>query len=273
MAGLRPTANTAAYTPPSEHPNSIGQDYYISWNNKLAKNYGVASFGDGSVHRGNLLDDRVSKLTEKGGVTRAALTRAMAEAAVTDLRGEDVLPELLKVVRSEAWTTGTRHGRRAVGGVAGGRRAAPRDLQGSKTYGHADAVRIMDAWWPLLVQAEFEPGMGSDFYDALRTNLTVDEAPSAGHGPTGSHAGSSFQYGWWSYVDKDLRAVLGEDVKGGLARPYCGDGDLSACRDALLTSLKKAVDTPRPRSTPVTTTATRATSGAPTRSSSARSAG
>ncbi|MFJ2200254.1 penicillin acylase family protein [Streptomyces violaceusniger] len=237
-----PKDNTAASTPPAEHPQSIDQDYYISWNNKLAKDYSVAGFGNGSVHRGNLLDDRVRALVRKGGVTRSALTRAMAEAAVTDLRGEDVLPELLKVLRSapiddpqlataaqqlDSWQS------------AGSQRHET--SAGSHTYGHADAVRIMDAWWPLLVEAEFKSGLGDGLYDALRANLTVDEAPSAGHGPTGSHAGSSFQYGWWSYVDKDLRTVLGEDVKGPLARPYCGGGQLSACRDALLTSLKTAV--------------------------------
>src|SRR5699024_11021933 len=28
-----PDGNTAAYTPPEEHPQSTNQDYYISWNN------------------------------------------------------------------------------------------------------------------------------------------------------------------------------------------------------------------------------------------------
>ncbi|WP_039939453.1 penicillin acylase family protein [Streptomyces himastatinicus] len=240
-----PAVNTAAYTPPAEHPQSIDQDYYISWNNKLAKDYSAAGFGNGSVHRGNLLDDRVRALVKKGGVTRAALTRAMAEAAVTDLRGEDVLPELLKVLRSKpiddpALATAVQ--RLESWQAAGSQRRETSG--GSKTYGHADAVRIMDAWWPLLVEAEFKPGLGGELYDALRTNLSVDEAPSAGHGPTGSHAGSSFQYGWWSYVDKDLRAVLGEDVKGPLGKRYCGGGELSACRDALLSSLKQAAAKP-----------------------------
>jgi hypothetical protein len=63
---------------------------------------------------------------------------------------------------------------------------------------------------------------------------------SAGHGPTGSHAGSSFQYGWWSYVHKDLRAVLGEPVQGPLAERYCGGGSLNACRDVLIGTLKQA---------------------------------
>ena len=83
-------------------------------------------------------------------------------------------------------------------------------------------------------------GLGSDLYTAFTANLPVDEAPSAGHGPTGSHAGSSFQYGWWSYVDKDMRAVLGESVQGGLGRKYCGGGVLGACRDLLLSTLKEA---------------------------------
>ena len=57
-----PDTNTADYTAPSAHPNSIAQDYYVSWNNKQAKDYTTASWGDGSVHRANLLDDRVKKL-------------------------------------------------------------------------------------------------------------------------------------------------------------------------------------------------------------------
>lgn len=240
-----PAVNTAAYTPPAQHPQSIDQDYYISWNNRQAKGYTAAGFGNGSVHRGNLLDDRVRALVKKGGVTRAALTRAMAEAAVADLRGEDVLPELLKVLRSAPITD--TQAAKAVQQLESWQAAGAQRREtsaGSHAYGHPDAVRIMDAWWPLLVEAEFKPQLGGELYDALRANLTVDEAPSAGHGPTGSHAGSSFQYGWWSYVDKDLRAVLGEDVKGPLARKYCGAGDLSACRDALLTSLKQAAAKP-----------------------------
>ncbi|MFJ9738706.1 penicillin acylase family protein [Streptomyces sp. NPDC101166] len=239
--GWNPATNTASYTPPSQHPNSIDQDYYISWNNKQAQDYATAPWGDGSVHRGNLLETRVKKLVQAGGVTRASLVKAMADAALADLRAEEVLPDLLKVINSspvtdtaaaaavsklQAWLT------------AGGKRTET--TAGSKTYANADAVRILDAWWPLLVKAQFEPGLGAGLYTAFTANLPVDEPPSAAHGPTGAHAGSSFQYGWWSYVDKDLRAVLGEPVKGPLAQKYCGGGSLSACRDALLTTLKEA---------------------------------
>ncbi|WAU80661.1 penicillin acylase family protein [Streptomyces sp. Qhu-G9] len=236
-----PTTNTADYTPASAHPHSIDQDYYISWNNKQAKDYTTASWGNGSVHRGNLLEDRVKKLVTAGGVTRASLTKAMADAALADLRAEDVLPELLKVVKSSPVTDPAAAAavtRLSDWVTAGAKRKE--SSAGSKAYANAEAIRILDAWWPLLVKAEFEPGLGSDLYTAMTNNLPVDEAPSAGHGPTGSHAGSSFQYGWWSYVHKDIRAVLGESVQGGLAKPYCGNGSLSACRDILVATLKTA---------------------------------
>ncbi|AKN70161.1 penicillin acylase [Streptomyces sp. PBH53] len=236
-----PAGNTADYTPPSAHPHSVDQDYYISWNNKQAEEYTTAPWGNGSVHRGNLLDDRVKKLVAAGGVTRARLVQAMADAGLADLRAEDVLPRLLQVIDSAPVTDSTAAA--AVSKLrawvtAGARRAET--SAGAKKYADADAIRILDAWWPLLVEAEFRPGLGSDLYTAITRNLPVDEAPSAGHGPTGSHAGSSFQYGWWSYVDKDVRAVLGESVRGPLARTYCGDGSLAACRDILIGTLKEA---------------------------------
>ncbi|MCB5909956.1 penicillin acylase family protein [Streptomyces pinistramenti] len=239
--GYDPKANTTDYTPPGQHPQSVNQDYYISWNNKQAKDYDSAGFGNGSVHRADLLDDRVAALTKEGGVTRAALTRAMSEAAVTDLRGEDVLPQLLRVLNSKPITDPKL--KTAVQQLDSWRKdgAQRRETSaGSHTYTHPDAVRLMDAWWPLMIEGAFKPGLGGDLYDALGANLAIDESPSAGHGPTGAHAGSAFQYGWWSYADKDLRAVLGDKVQGPLAEPYCGNGDLAACRDTLLDTLRQA---------------------------------
>ncbi|MVO89636.1 penicillin acylase family protein [Streptomyces sp. p1417] len=240
-----PADNTSAQTPPAEHPQSVNQDYYVSWNNKQAKDFSAAGFGMGAVHRGDLLDDRVRGLVEKGGVTRASLTRAMAEAAVTDLRGEQVLPELLKVVRGKP--VDDPRLARAVQQLEAWQKAGAQRREtapGSRTYAHPDAVRIMDAWWPRLIEAMFEPGLGSGLYGSLTAQLGVDEAPSAGHGPTGAHAGSAFQYGWWGYADKDLRTVLGEPVRGWTEDAYCGGGTRDACRDALLGALAEAAAEP-----------------------------
>ncbi|MCX4822008.1 penicillin acylase family protein [Streptomyces sp. NBC_01142] len=243
--GYDPADNTALYTPFAQHPRSIGQDYYVSWNNRQAKGYATAAFGFGAVHRGDLLDDRVAKLVADGGVTRASLTRAMAEAAVTDLRGEQLLPELLKVLRSRPVTDPQTNA--AVQQLESWQSAGSQRKEtapGSHRYTHADAVRIMDAWWPLLIEAEFMPGLGDGLYKALTASLPTDESPAAAHGATGAHGGSAFQYGWWGFADKDLRQVLGEQVEGPLAKAYCGNGDLAACRDALLATLKQAMAKP-----------------------------
>ncbi|QCX75517.1 Penicillin G acylase precursor [Streptomyces sp. YIM 121038] len=240
-----PRDNTSAQTPPAAHPQSVNQDYYISWNNKQATDYTSGGFGMGAVHRGDLLDDRVKALVRDGGVTRAALTRAMADAAVTDLRGEQVLPELLDVIGTKAVDDPDLAG--AVRQLEAWRKAGAQrkeTARGSHTYAHPDAVRAMDAWWPRLVEAVFAPGLGKDLYDALTAQLGVDEAPSAGHGPTGAHAGSAFQYGWWGYVDKDLRTVLGRPVEGWSRTAHCGGGTLDACRETLLATLKQALAVP-----------------------------
>jgi hypothetical protein len=69
--------------------------------------------------------------------------------------------------------------------------------------------------------------------------LQLDEAPYQVQ-----HRGSAYQQGWYGYVDKDLRAVLGQPVAGGLGRTYCGGGVLAACRQVLLTTLTTAAAVP-----------------------------
>jgi len=253
--GFDPDTYSATYETSAEHPQSIDQDYYVSWNNKQADDYASANFGDGSVHRANLLDARVKALVEQaadGGtkVTRVSLVQAMESAAVTDLRAEDVLPDLLKVINSSTVTDSTQASlvsQLTAWLNAGGTRVET--SAGSETYTDSSIIQTFDAWWPLLVEGEFESGMGTDLYDALASALQINESPSGGQmggssatdvNGTIPHKGSSFQYGWWSYVDKDLRAVLGQTVSGGLAQEYCGGGSLSACRSMLLSTLVEA---------------------------------
>ena len=93
----RPTR--ANYTPFAQHPQSVNQDYYVSWNNGQAKGYAASGYGKSAVHRGDLLDRRVKGLIASGTkVTRVNLTQAMAEAGLADLRAEKVLPQLLRVI-------------------------------------------------------------------------------------------------------------------------------------------------------------------------------
>jgi acyl-homoserine lactone acylase PvdQ len=253
--GFDPATYTATYAPASQHPQSVDQDYYVSWNNKQADGTAEAGFGDGSVHRANLLDARVKAQVQQaagGGakVTRVSLVQAMESAAVTDLRGEDVLPDLLKVINSSPVTDSTQAAlvQQLTSWLAAGAQRKETSA-GSKTYADASIIQTFDAWWPLLVQGEFQPVLGSDLYTALTDALQINESPSGGQmggstpvdvNGTIPHKGSSFQYGWWSYVDKDLRAVLGQQVSGGLDQVYCGGGDLGQCRTVLLSTLVQA---------------------------------
>jgi hypothetical protein len=179
----------------------------------------------------------------------------MAEAAVTDLRGRYVLGLLLQVLTSQPITDAAQQARVAAlqTWLTNGARRVETS-PGSHAYRDAEAIRIFDAWWPLLVSAQFRPALGDDLYAALVHAMQINESPSGGQqdpaGASGSlnesqsHKGSSFQYGWWGYVSKDLRAVLGQPVSGPLARTYCGDGSLAACRSALLSTLAAAAGTP-----------------------------
>ncbi|GAB3490654.1 penicillin acylase family protein [Amycolatopsis cihanbeyliensis] len=250
--GWNPDGNTAEYTPFAEHPNSINQDYYISWNNAQAKDYAAAGYGKSSVHRGDLLDTRVRALVTGGaGVTRANLTQAMAEAGLADLRAERVLPVLLRVldtapVRDPAAAAAIEKLRAWL--ADGGLRAETEP--GGRAYRHAEAIKIMDAWWPLLVRAQFEPAMGPAAFTAMTRVLQINESPSGfqnaepGQRVGQPHQGSAYQRGWWGYVHKDLRSLLGERVRGPLGDRFCGGGDLARCHQALVDTVTRAAAQP-----------------------------
>jgi hypothetical protein len=51
---------------------------------------------------------------------------------------------------------------------------------------------------------------------------------------------SSFGGGWYSYIDKDLRTLLGQSVKAKYANRYCGKGDLGACQASIWAALDAA---------------------------------
>jgi hypothetical protein len=53
-------------------------------------------------------------------------------------------------------------------------------------------------------------------------------------------AAPDFADGWYGYVSKDLRDVLGQAPAGAYSREYCGNGSLTACRSALQQALLAA---------------------------------
>ncbi|MEV6344864.1 penicillin acylase family protein [Actinoplanes sp. NPDC051851] len=237
------------------HPTAVNQDYFVSWNNKQALGYSAAdgNFSFGSVHRAELLDTPIKAGIAAGTkYDRASLLKVVEAAALTDLRGKEVLPVILRVIDTATVTDSaqaaalTKLRTWLTNGALRKETAS-----GSETYTDADAIRIFDAWWPRLVQAEFSSNLGTGLFDSLVDAIQINESPSGGQtGPVSdlptsanesvAHKGSSFQYGWWGYVDKDLRSVLGDTVSGWSTK-YCGSGTVSTCRSAILTSLTAAL--------------------------------
>ena len=251
--------NTTNYTetdiPVSAHPNSQDQDYYVSWNNKQALDYSAAdgNYSWGPVQRVDLLNTGIKNYLATGAkFTETSLIQVMETAATTDLRGSEVLPLLLQVIDSSPVTDSTRAAlvSELTSWMNSGSRILP-TAAGAETFQDSAAIQLMDAWWPQLLQAEFQPGMGTGLFDALVADMQTNDSPSGGQQITvsgvipsdnaaQSHKGSAFQFGWWGYVSKDLRSVLGQSVTDPLPVQYCGAGNLATCRTDLLTSLVTA---------------------------------
>ena len=227
------------FTPAAQHPQVVNQDYLTSWNNKQAPGFSASDgqWGYNSVYRNQPLDDRIKAVIGSGQkFTRGRLVEAMEDAATVDLRADQVLPYVLRVLKSAPITdpaVADAVAKLTAWQATGGHRKTAN--ASSKTYAHTDAIRILDAWWPLLVQGQFKD-LGPDLYGALVANLPIDERPSA--------QGSAFQSGWWGFVQRDLRKVLGDPVKTPQPVTFCGGGSLAACRAVLTESLLAATKIP-----------------------------
>ena len=97
----------------------------------------------------------------------------------------------------------------------------------------------------------FKPALGDELYNDVATMTAtghLQNGPSSGldNDPNngGQHLGSAYQYGWYGYVQKDLRELLGDTVQGAFSRIYCGGGKLNKCRNDLRSSLRAALDVP-----------------------------
>ncbi len=230
---------TAAYTSFAKHPQTInGRPFLTSWNNKQAPGYAGADTNlFSSVFRSQMLDSEIrSRIRGRRKMTLPELVDAMGEAATTDLRAEKVLPLALQVMATPANGKLADAVTKLRAWVASG--SHRRDRDGNGRYEHAEAIRILDGFWPRWMRAQFEASLGAPLFEALRNAHEFDNAPN----DHGSHVGSAYQRGWYGYAYKDLRRVLGLKVKQPYSKRYCGGGNLARCRSALLGALGEAID-------------------------------
>ena len=210
------------------------QGYIVNWNNKQARGWRSADdeWSYGPVHRSERLEDALRKrIRGRRKIDLVGLVKVMESGATIDVRGQEIYPVMRRVIERGGGRGGVEPLLSTLDSWHGGG-SHRRDLDGDNAYDEGPAVALMDAWWPRLVKAQFEPVVGERFMtEAQKMNPFI-----SGPGPGGSAFGS----GWWGYVDKDLRRILGQRVRGPLSRRYCGRGNLRRCRDLLVSTLNEA---------------------------------
>jgi acyl-homoserine lactone acylase PvdQ len=217
------------WVPFKDHPQRINppSGEIINWNNRTEAGYEAPddNWLYGPVQRVSLL---MRNLGNGGNITPAQVVSAMNEAATQDVpeaTDELVLSKLLH----------------------GGRAPNPRDAkmlalldlwhrQGSSLLDRtgngqitAPGAAILAAGWPLLARAWASAVLGPKLTAELNSFDPIQQPPPNGQ-----------EKSWIGYINKDLRTMLGEHVRGKYAVRYCGDGNLKLCRKLMWGAINTA---------------------------------
>jgi acyl-homoserine lactone acylase PvdQ len=233
-----PTVGTGAYEwqgflRAAQHPQAIDppSGLIVNWNNKPAADVGAAdsNFAYGPIYRVDLL---TAKLAQTKKHTLASVVSAMNDAATQDLRLVRVWPLIRAVLDTGPPAQAIPLAQQAAALVdqwlANG--ASRLDANGDGKI-DAPGAAVLDTAWPRLADAVLQPVLGP-LTDRLAT--LMHRSDDAGPG------GDAYEDGWYGYVSKDLRTLLGRPVRGPYATRFCGGGVLSVCRDALWAALDSA---------------------------------
>jgi hypothetical protein len=220
------------FAPARLHPESIDSKsgVLVNWNNKPAAGFPAADdqFGYGSMFRSQML---AAGLAKHRKLNLAQVVSAMNQAATTDFRDVFLMPVVAEVMKKvsapnqrDAQMLQLLLDWRAKGG----------SVLDRNNDGKVDdpGAAIMDAFGPLLSDAVMDPVLGPQAAQPDKTIIGKDASWQ------GDYAG-----GWNSYVDKDLRSLLGKKVKGAYHFKFCGGGNLNACATALWGALDAAGNT------------------------------
>jgi acyl-homoserine lactone acylase PvdQ len=206
-----------------------GAGTILNWNNKPARNWQAAddNWIYGSVHRNELL---VAAIDRQQTHTLASTVGAMNRAATQDLRITQAFRGIAAVVggtQAPSARAQEMYDLLIDWRDEGGSRL-DRDLDG--TIDHPGAA-ILDKAWSKLADAVMEPVLGPELDDL---------ASLVGRDNRANNQGSSYGGGWYSYVEKDLRALAGRFVAGPFKTRFCGLGDITVCRASLWAAIEQA---------------------------------
>jgi acyl-homoserine lactone acylase PvdQ len=228
-----PTLGTGAYDwkgflTLEQHPHEVdpASGHFTNWNNKPAPEFGAASdnWSYGPIHRVQLFKGF------KEGMTEADDVAIMNKAATQDLRAVEIWPTIEQVLNTPGRTPSplaAQAVKKLKGWVKSG--SSRFGKEGPKAPGAA----IIDAIWTPIGEAVLGPVLGE-----LLPEFKSMVGPNDGE----NSQGSSFDNGWYGYVYKGLRQILGDSVAQPFSRGYCGSGSLETCRDSLWTAIEGAVE-------------------------------
>ncbi|MGI9557298.1 MAG: penicillin acylase family protein [Solirubrobacterales bacterium] len=214
------------------HGKNTKDGVITNWNNNVARGFGAADnqWGrSGNAARVDLLDKNMKRLANKNGKwSHHALVAAMNAAATQDVRAIDTVPLLNQLLRdSDAPNEQADRMLQVLRNwkAKGGSRLDV-DLNGE--IDHPGAA-VMDGAWEAIANAVMQPRLGKALAGELDTLFSRFDQPPGG------------QYsGWYQYMDRDFRTLLGKNVKKPFNNSYCGTGSLSKCQDAVWSALAQA---------------------------------
>jgi acyl-homoserine lactone acylase PvdQ len=204
-----------------------------NWNNISAHGFGASDDnwgGNGSAARVDLLDYNLDRLKHNRTWSLASVTAAMNAAATQDVRAIDTVPLLQRLLKGSSARTPQAEQMLALLGAwrAKGGSRLDRDLDGLIDD---PGAAIMDAAWPGIADACIGTRLSPDQLEELRTLFSRWNAPPGG------------QYdGWYQYLDRDIRTLLGQRVPRPLENSYCGRGKVGSAQAAIWSAISAAGD-------------------------------
>jgi acyl-homoserine lactone acylase PvdQ len=202
-----------------------------NWNQVVAKGFGSADNEwnkTGTAVRVDLLNKNLARLGgKKGRWDLASVTAAMNAAATQDVRAIDTVPLLAKLLKGSK--APSKQAQRMLKVLVawnkhGGSRL-DRDLDGLIDD---PGAAVMDGSWDRIANTLMRSRLGPQL-DELATLFTRFDKPPGGQ-----------QDGWYQYFDRDIRALLGKQVKKPFENTYCGKGKLGLCQRKMWKALAKS---------------------------------
>jgi acyl-homoserine lactone acylase PvdQ len=221
--------------PFSEQPKILNPDtgWIANWNNKPTAGWSnMDSAKWGSIHRVDLLDDKMHSLLDGPGKANLSdLVDVIGESATQDTRGLYLGPKMLK------WAAGKEDGGDQYDAalelvqewVSTGAHRENADEDENMDKGAA--LAIFDAWYDKLVHRVYDDELGEDGYELLLAPVT-DYVPAGG---------SNFWFDMSSY----LKTLFNKKTAKRLALPYCDDrnteDEREKCAALVIESLEAAL--------------------------------